>query len=113
MKIEGLAQLDAVLKAKAAAMQAAATAAVALEVKSIQADAEREAPRGKTGDLVAGIEGDAHGTSGEVRATARHSPFVEFGTSKMAAQPYMGPAADKSRGRFVGRVSAGIRKAVT
>ncbi|HAY43704.1 MAG TPA: hypothetical protein DCY59_09205 [Micrococcaceae bacterium] len=41
----------------------------------------------------------AMGTSGsieaEVRATANYSSFVELGTSRMAPQPFMGPALDK------------------
>ena len=31
------------------------------------------------------------------RPRALYAPFVEFGTSKMAAQPYMGSIVDKSR----------------
>lgn len=41
----------------------------------------------------------AVGTSGtitaEVQAKASYSGFVELGTSRMAPQPFMGPAADK------------------
>jgi HK97 gp10 family phage protein len=46
----------------------------------------------------------AMGTSGaieaEVRATANYSAFVELGTSRMAAQPFMGPALDQHTGPF-------------
>lgn len=41
---------------------------------------------------------------GEVRATARHAPFVEFGTYKDAPQPFMGPALDEHEDEFVDEV---------
>lgn len=109
--IKGMDRLDAALKRRAAAMQAAAQAAVAAEVNAVQADAARMAPI-DTGELRRGIDGKADGTYGQVRTGARHSSFVEFGTSSMAAQPYMAPAADASRRRFTGRVAVGIRRAV-
>lgn len=108
----GLPALQAALATKAALMRAAATAAVAAEVDKIRGDAVAEAPRGATGDLASGIDGEANGTMGQVRANARHSLFQEFGTSRHGAQPYMTPAAQKARSRFVGRVSGAIRKAV-
>ena len=37
-----------------------------------------------------------------VKAGARHSMFVELGTSRNAARPFMAPAAEKSRIRFPG-----------
>jgi HK97 gp10 family phage protein len=111
-RIIGLGGLDAALKAKASLMRAATVAAVALEVKSVKSDAEREAPR-DTGELVGSIRGRTTGTRGEVEASAEHAGFQEFGTSRSAAQPFMGPAADKSRSRFVGRVSGAVRKAVS
>lgn len=110
--IIGEAQLNAILVAKAAAMQAATVAAVALEVKSVEADATAAAPR-LDGDLQDGIKGTSSGTYGEVKSSARHGLFVEFGTSRTGAQPHMGPAADRSRSRFVGRVVSAVRRAVT
>ena len=35
----------------------------------------------------------------EAYADAEHAPYVEYGTSKMAAQPYMRPAVDRVEGR--------------
>lgn len=46
----------------------------------------------------------ALGTSGsieaEIRATANYAIFQEVGTSRMAPQPFMGPAVDKHSGPF-------------
>jgi HK97 gp10 family phage protein len=36
----------------------------------------------------------------EIGPTANYGQFVEFGTSRMAPQPYMGPAADKHEPAF-------------
>ena len=62
-------------------------------------------PNRDTGDLQAGIKVVRTGSvSAEVRATAAHSAPLEFGTSTMAARPFMRPARDKKvkeiRARF-------------
>jgi phage gpG-like protein len=111
-RIIGLPAMRAALAAKAAVLKAVAAASVELEVRAIKSDAVGGAPLGETGDLKGSIEGESHGTSGEVKAAIRYAPFVEFGTSKMGARPYMGPASDRSRARFVGRTSAALRKAL-
>lgn len=38
--------------------------------------------------------------SAEVRASAKYAPYLEFGTSRMPARPFMGPAADKHEAAF-------------
>lgn len=50
-----------------------------------------------TGNLKNSIGTDIapDGLSGATGPTAHYGGYVEFGTSKMAAQPYMNPAADK------------------
>jgi HK97 gp10 family phage protein len=47
-----------------------------------------------TGFLWSSIKGKTSGGSFEVKASARYASFVEFGTSKMAAQPFMTPAVE-------------------
>lgn len=39
--------------------------------------------------------------SAEVGPTQHYAPYVEFGTYKMDARPYMGPAADRVEPGFV------------
>lgn len=46
-----------------------------------------------------------------ISSNAPYSHFLEFGTSKMAARPFMGPAARASRKAVVGLVSAAVNKA--
>lgn len=60
------------------------------------ASAPGEPPNRDIGDLQAGLENLQTGPlTAEVRANAPHSRPLEFGTSKMAARPFMRPARDK------------------
>jgi hypothetical protein len=53
-------------------------------------------PNREFGDLQAGLKVERTGLlSAEVRAVAGHSAPLEFGTSKMAARPFLRPARDK------------------
>lgn len=56
--------------------------------------AAHEAPV-RTGALRASIEPVEAFGGYFVRAGAKHAPYVEFGTSRMAAQPYMEPAGQR------------------
>lgn len=45
-----------------------------------------------TGELISSIDGSTNGESVEVYADADYAQYVEYGTSKMEAQPYFRPA---------------------
>ena len=47
-----------------------------------------------TGNLKNSIGSSIQGTHAEVGPTAKYGEFVEMGTSRTPAQPYMGPATD-------------------
>lgn len=51
-----------------------------------------------TGFLKSTIDTDVDGLDAEVGPTAEYGGYVEEGTSKMAAQPYLGPAFDQNIG---------------
>lgn len=108
IRVEGIPQLQTALLAASAGARQAAVSAIEAEVRAVTSDARGAAPR-RTGALVGGISGSSSGTTGEVRSSTRHSVFMEFGTSKDAAQPFMGPAAEKSRRRFPAAVAARVR----
>ena len=59
-----------------------------------QASAKGEAPATDTGNLVNGIqvEIEAGGMVGYIKSNAFYSNWLEFGTTKMKARPYMYPA---------------------
>jgi len=55
-----------------------------------------------TGNMRTSIGTSTHGPlSAEIGPTASYSQYVEFGTYKMAAQPFMGPAADAVEPGFI------------
>lgn len=63
--------------------------------------AKRDVPRGETGDLAGSINTTGGGLTRYVKAGKHYSVFVEFGTSKMAPQPFMMPAGDKGEEQLV------------
>lgn len=70
----------------------------------IERDAKLKAPvdtgnlKGSIGHSDLRLGGDDY--SVEIGPTANYGVFVERGTSRMAPQPYMGPAADRHEGPF-------------
>jgi HK97 gp10 family phage protein len=78
---------------------------VAVEKTSadIQRDAQIIVPV-DTGHLKGSITHETRSTSdgaeGTIGPTAAYGDFVERGTSRMAPQPYMGPAADRNAPAF-------------
>jgi HK97 gp10 family phage protein len=111
IKVDGFPELEAALAKKVTELRDAAEEAVRLETDIIRDDAVKFAPR-DSGELEAGIRGRSNGLGGTVRATARHSTFVEHGTSSTKAQPFMTPAAKRARRRFPERAADIIRKAL-
>jgi phage protein, HK97 gp10 family len=72
---------------------------------AIETTAKMKAPV-DTGALRASIQNEMEEeTSGVVYTNQEYSQFVEFGTSKMAAQPYMTPAAEGERSHFLSDMS--------
>lgn len=97
--IKGLGELRRNLARAAETTKLSAEEAVSQEAENIKDDARRMAPR-KTGALRRGIKTDVDGLEARVKSTARHANFVEHGTFKDKAQPYMTPAAALSRRRL-------------
>lgn len=91
-----------------AAVEANARSAVKSTADSIAQDARARAPV-DTGFLKGSIESVslATGKSAEVRVGAYYGPYVEFGTYKMAAQPFLYPAAQAHADEFIDKVGRG------
>ena len=80
---------------------------------ALRDDAKRNAPVGETGKLRDGIAAHVEGLKAEVAVfdlDAYYSQFVEFGTSKQPAQPFMLPAVEAERKRFVKRLNKAVKK---
>lgn len=67
--------------------------------KPHRASAAGEAPANDTSYLSQRIfiNMDVDGLGADVESAAEYSSFLEFGTSKMAARPFMHPAAESNR----------------
>lgn len=72
---------------------------VAKTARDIEADAKQMAPV-DTGNLKGSISSDVRGLEATIGPTASYGVFLETGTSRMAPQPYMGPATDRRQGPF-------------
>jgi HK97 gp10 family phage protein len=103
--------MRAALEQAGTELHAAAAEAVADEVGDVQRDARRLAPV-KTGELRRKIQAESSDLTGEVKSTARHTPFVEHGTYRDKAQPFMAPAALLARRRLPKRAAKLIKVAL-
>jgi HK97 gp10 family phage protein len=80
---------------------------------ALRDEAKRNAPVGETGKLRDGIGAHVTGLQAEVAVFDRkvtYATFVEHGTSKQPAQPFMLPAAEVERRRFVKRLVKAVEK---
>ena len=67
--------------------------------KSHQSSAAGQYTASDTGNLASNInvQIDTGGLSGTVESKANYSSMLEYGTSKMAARPFMQPSAERAR----------------
>ncbi|CAH1192711.1 Neck protein Ne1 [Glutamicibacter phage Montesquieu] len=74
--------------------------------KDIEATAKQLSPVDTGFNRSAIVTSDLRSTTqtspeAEVKATSSYAAYLELGTSRMAAQPFMGPAADQHEPAFV------------
>jgi HK97 gp10 family phage protein len=77
-----------------------------------QASAPGEPPASDTGFLVSNITKTAVEKSGTalsifVESKAKYSKFLEFGTRKMSARPFLQPALEKNKTKIKGKFAKG------
>jgi len=92
--------LEAALGKGVAKVEGLAPKVVAKVAHDIEASAKLGAPV-DTGHLKNSISTDVDGLTAEIGPTASYAMYVEYGTSRMRPQPYMGPAVDANEGNFV------------
>ena len=78
--------------------------AVTKTALAVVADAQASAPV-DTGALRGSISAEIRGDEAVVGPTVHYGGYVELGTSKMRAQPYLFPAADKHTPAFVDAIA--------
>ena len=101
----GLDSLIEQLGTTAAATIEAAASAMKTTTGKVQAQAKQIAPK-RTGFmanniLVEPVKKTATSVTGTVNAKADYSSFVEFGTYKMSAQPFIRPAVSAGQSFFI------------
>ena len=88
------------LKVKGLTSQSKLGKIVELAALEVEAEAKRNCPV-DTGRLRNSITTAKEGkTTAYVGTNTEYAPYVEFGTHKMRAQPYLRPAAEKVRQRL-------------
>ena len=105
VKWSGLDKLMEELGATAGATIEAAASAMKTTTGQAQAQAKQIAPK-RTGFmanniLVEPVKKTATSVTGTVNAKADYSSFVEFGTYKMSAEPFMRPAVSAAQSLFI------------
>lgn len=101
----GLDSLIEQLGTTAAATIEAAASAMKLTTGQVQATAKQVAPK-RTGYMannisVEPVKKTATSVTGTVDAKADYSSFVEFGTYKMSAEPFIRPAVSAAQSFFI------------
>lgn len=85
--------------------------AVKLSALSIEATAKQLCPV-DTGRLRSSIHHEitAFGFNATVGTNVEYAPFIEFGTARQRAQPYLFPAAEAERTAFLRNIKAALSK---
>lgn len=101
----GLSSLMEQIGATAAETIEAASSAMKTTTGQVQATAKQVAPK-RTGYMannisIEPVKKTATSVTGTVNAKADYSSFVEFGTYKMAAEPFMRPAVSAAQSFFI------------
>ena len=99
------------LSSLAAGIEAAVSEAVAAGAEVVADNARSVCPV-DTGALQASIAVEQSGTSAEISANTDYAAYVEFGTSKMAAQPYLVPSLLGNENAIIAAIAAGLGGAI-
>lgn len=113
----GLDKLMEELGATAEATIDAAASAMKTTTGQVQAQAKQIAPK-RTGYmanniLVEPVKKTAASVTGTVNAKADYSSFVEFGTYKMSAEPFIRPAVSAAQSLFIKTTMDKLKEAAT
>ncbi len=88
----------------AASLRPKASHAVRETAFAIEAQAKANAPV-DTGNLRGSIQAEMTGDlSAQINVGAEYGPYVEFGTRHQNAQPYLVPAAEAEKPKFIKRM---------
>lgn len=110
IEIKGLTSLSDKLKSLVPRVRQGARDTVAQTLLAIETDAKLLAPV-DTGRLRSSIHAEfaPNGLSGKVAVEVIYAPYVELGTSRQRAQPFLFPAYEKHRQAFLVNLKANTK----
>lgn len=115
LKITGVDSVLRDFKAAPQKLEQELKPAVVEQARIVRDVAAQEAPV-RTGELKGGIRVKRSkrrkGIAATVVSTAPHSPFVEFGTSRQEAEPFLIPAIEKQRGSAEAALDQAVERGV-
>ncbi len=95
----------------AAGIEAAVSEAIAAGAEVVAGGARSICPV-DTGALQASIAVSQSGTNAQISANTDYAAYVEFGTSKMAAQPYLVPSLLGNENTIIAAIAANLGGAI-
>jgi len=111
--IDGLPELEALLKQTGHRLTEAVSNAVAETALVCETNAKRKTPV-DTGRLRSsiGVKNAADGLAADVGTNVEYAPHVEYGTSRMQAQPFMTTAREQAARDLPSNVEKHARKVI-
>lgn len=100
VRIEGIPEAEEALMRASERLLGLMAKVVQETTEDVASEARRLAPV-DTGKLRGSIETRTGGLDGEVVTDAPYAGYVEFGTSRAPAKPFLTPAAEIHRRRFI------------
>ena len=91
VKVIGASQLQKLLQSKSKKIDTSLEKDILKCCLKVEADAKKKSPI-DTGRLRASLTHEVRNMIGKVGTNVEYAPFVEFGTSRMGAKPYLYPA---------------------
>jgi len=112
VRVTGVKEAEAALEWNADAITEALARVVVEVAEAVKDEARRQVPvdTGKLRDAI-GVQVDGDTAEVFVASDVHYAQFVEFGTSRRHATPFMGPAAEVERGNIEGRVEQAVKDA--
>jgi HK97 gp10 family phage protein len=112
IKLEGVEDLEKAVEQKLTEYRSEIEQAVGESADDISTDWRQTVPV-DDGDYRDAIGVEHHGLTADVANFGRkgkHGQYVEFGTSRMRAQPAAGPAAERGRKTFVDTLTKALKE---
>lgn len=109
IQIDGLDNAERLIKQYSAQAAEKLHRGLVKGTRIVQNEARAECPV-DTGTLRRSIHGQVDGTDGVVGTNTEYAGYVEFGTYKMAAKPYLAPALKSHQSDIIAAIAAEFKR---